>query len=143
MTNDKVNASSAATTLRDTDELAARTRRDGLWYARYLTVFAVGFAAMTLLLGLGPQRTWWVAVLLGVWAVVVTAMVVWAGRRPVRPKIPPRYFVPGWIGTGTFYGVALFVGLDRDLPPWLWLVAAVVVALPLLLSAWGLRRSVA
>lgn len=142
MTDDTIDASTAANTLRDSAGLAARTRRQGRWYARYMTVFALGFAAMTLLLGLGPQRPWWVAVMLGVWTVVVVVMLAWAARRPVRPVVGPRRYLFGWVGTGVFYGVALFVGLGRGLPFWVWLLAAVVVALPLLLAAWRLRRSI-
>lgn len=143
MTNDEIDATTAAAALRDSSSLAQRATREGRWYARYMTVFGLGFAGMTLLLGLGPDRPWWPVATTGAWAVLVFAMVAWATRRPVQPSIRARRYVAGWVGTGLAYGAALFAGLGRELPVWAWLAAAVVVALPLLISAALLRRDVA
>ena len=143
MTDDQIDATTAATALSDSAALAERARHDGLWYARYMTVFGLGFAGMTLLFGLGPDRPWWLIVAFGAWAVLVTVMVVWAARRPVRPAISARHYALGWVGTGLAYGTALLLGLGLDLPAWAWLISAVIVALPLLLSARRLRRHLA
>lgn len=70
-------------------------------------------------------------------------MVVWAFRRPVQGALESRTYVPGWVGTGVLYAVALFGGLGRDLPPWTWVLAALVVPLPLVVSAIRVHRSLA
>lgn len=134
-------------TLRQVDELTSRTRHAGRWYARYMAVFGGGFGLMTLLLGLGPDADaaglWWALALMAVWAVFVAGMVVWAFRRPVQGDLQSRTYVPGWVGTGVLYAAALFVGLGQDLPVWAWVLAALVVPLPLVASAVRVHRSLA
>lgn len=138
---------SAGETLQRADELSARTRHAGRWYARYMTVFGVGFGLMTLLLGLSPQddatAVWWTLGLIAVWAVFVLVMVVWAARRPVQGALEGRTYVPGWVGTGLLYAAALFLGLGLGVPVWAWVLAALVVPLPLLVSAGRVHRSLA
>lgn len=140
-------ASEAGAALRRSDELAARTRRAGRWHARYMAVFGVGFGLLTLALGLGPAGDstgpWWVLGLVVAWAAFVVVMVVWAVRRPVQGSLDHRVAVPGWVGTGLLYGATLFYGLGRGLPPWGWALASVAVALPLLVTAARVRRSLA
>lgn len=136
----------AGDVVRRADELGSRTRHAGRWYARYMAVFGAGFGLMTLLLGLGPdgaEGVWWSLGLMAVWAVLVTVMVVWAFRRPVQGALSGRTYVPGWVGTGLLYAAALFGGLDRDLPVWAWVLAALVVPLPLLVAAVRVHRSLA
>lgn len=137
----------AGETLRQVDELTLRTRHAGRWYARYMTVFGGGFGLMTLLLGLGPDGdatgVWWALGLMAVWAVFVAVMVVWAFRRPVQGAVQGRTYVPGWVGTGVLYAAALFGGLGQNLPVWVWVLAALVVPLPLVASAVRVHRSLA
>ena len=144
-THATIDAAAAATALHETDALGARTRRATGWYARYMVVFGVGFGLMTLLLGLGPDQPraaiTWMLVLVAAWAVFMVAMVVWAVRRPVQGELHGRGYVPGWVGTGLLYALALGAGTPLDLSAWGWLAAAVVVPLPLVLSAWRLQRS--
>ena len=143
MTRDKVDATAAAAALRDSSALTEQTMRDARWYARYMTLFGIGFAVITVLLGLGPDQAWWPVVVLVGWGVLVGFMVTWAVRRPVQPSVRARRYVPGWVATGVASGVALFAGLSFEWPVWAWLAAAIVVATPLLISAWQLRRGVA
>lgn len=137
----------AGETLRQAHELTSRTRHAGRWYARYMAVFGGGFGLMTLLLGLGPDGdaagVWWALGLLAVWAVFVAVMVVWASRRPVQGVLQGRTYVPGWVGTGVLYAAALFGGLGQNLPVWAWVLAALVVPLPLVASAVRVHRSLA
>ena len=137
----------AGETLRQVDELASRTRRAGRWYARYMFVIGGGFGLMTLLLGLGPDGdaagVWWALGLMAVWAVFVAVMVGWAFRRPVQGALQGRTYVPGWVGTGVLYAAALFGGLGQNLPVWAWMLAALVVPLPLVVSAVRVHRSLA
>lgn len=122
------------------------TRDSGLWFARYMAVFGAGFGVLTLLLGLGPDGSdaylWWLLGVMGLWAVLLVVMVLWAWRRPVMVTPPRRIAVPGWVGTGVLYGAALFLSIGQAYPVWAWLLAAVVVAAPLLLAAGALRHDV-
>ena len=51
--------------------------------------------------------------------------------------------VYGDIGTSVLYAAALFGGLNQDLPVWAWVLAALVVPLPLVASAVRVHRSLA
>lgn len=136
----------AGEALRQADELTSRTRRAGRWYARYMFVVSGGFGLMTLLLGLGPDGEagrWWALVLLAAWAVFVAVLLAWAVRRPVQGAIGGRRYIPGWVGTGALYAAALFGGRDQNLPVWAWVLAALVVPLPLVVAAVRVHRSLA
>ncbi|MFC3689319.1 hypothetical protein [Aquipuribacter hungaricus] len=138
-------AAAARSAVAGADALGARARQAGGWYARYMLVFGAGFGVMTLLLGLGPDSpraaVTWMLVLVPAWACFMVGMVVWATRRPVQGELRGRAYVPGWVGTGVLYALALAVGTTADLPVQGWFAAAVVVPLPLVLSAVRLRRS--
>lgn len=123
--------------------LAASSRSASGWYATYMTVFGLGFAVLTLLIGLGPDDAAFLGVALAAWAVLTVAALVWAGRRPVGPHAPTRLVVPAWVGSGVLYGGALFAGLAWFSHPLHWVAAAVLVALPLLLGAVQVRRELA
>lgn len=133
----------AATDLALSGGLARRSRTASAWYATYMTAFGVGFAMMTLVIGLGPENPTFAVGALAVWAVFIVAALVWAGRRPVSPTAPVRAIVPGWVGSGVLYAIALFVGLAWFSHPLQWLAAAVVVSLPLLVGAHRLRSTLA
>lgn len=130
----------ASADLEQSRGLAASSRSASRWYATYMTVFGVGFALLTLLVGLGPEEPAYIGVALAAWAVLVVAALVWAGRRPVGPHAPARLVVPPWVGSGVLYGGALFAGLTWFTHPLHWVAAAVLVALPLLLGAVQVRR---
>lgn len=119
------------------EKAASRIRNESRWFARYLAVFAAGFGVLTLVLGL-VDPLWLRLTVSGVlWIPLVIGMVVWAVRQRASPDGAGRRALPGWIGTGVLYGVALFVGTPAQLGnAAYWLPAAVVVVLPLGIAAW-------
>lgn len=135
----------AAGDLEQSRGLAASSRTASGWYATYMAVavFGVGFAFLTLLIGLGPEGPGFIGLALAAGAVLTVAALVWAGRRPVGPHAPARLVVPAWVSSGVLYGVALFAGLTWFTSPLHWVATAVVVALPLLLGAARVRRELA
>jgi hypothetical protein len=68
-------------------------------------------------------------------------MLVWALRHRVQGRVPTRVVVPGWVGTGLLYAAALWVGTATAATWAWWVLAAVVVPLPLLAAAAVLHTS--
>lgn len=131
----------AAAELDRAERAAALVRRQSRWMARYLGVFAAGFGALTLILGL-VEPLWLRMTVSGVlWAGLVLGMVLWANRRPATARGAGHRGLWGWIGTCALYGVALFVGTPGHLGEVaFWVPAAVVVAIPLAIAAWQEAR---
>lgn len=105
-------------------------------------MFAAGFGAATLVLGLVEpvalrMSLWGVA-----WVLLVTGMVVWAKRRPASLRGTSRRIAVYWAGTVLLYTVALFVGTPRFIgQPLYWVPAALLVAAPLAVGAFRERRA--
>jgi len=131
----------AATDLDNAERAAARVQKQSRWLAWYSGTFAAGFAALTLMLGL-VEPAWLRAVMSAVlWLPLVAGMVLRAGRRPTTARGAGRRVVPGWVGSGVLFAVALFVGVPTQQGNLAyWLPAAAVVALPLVVVAWREAR---
>ncbi|MDQ6947905.1 MAG: hypothetical protein M3256_16980 [Actinomycetota bacterium] len=132
----------AAADLAGARQAAVRVGTQARWTARYLAVFAAGFAAITLILGL-MQPFWLRMSVWGVlWAALVMGMVWWARSRPAQPRGSRRWrWAWGWAGTGILYAAALSIGLPGQSGwPAYWVPAAAIVALPLSVAAWRERR---
>ena len=121
---------------------AEQVRARAQWSARYLGVFAAGFAAITLILGL--MHPFWLRMSVwgAVWGVLVVGMVAWARSQPAHPEGSRRWRSAwAWAGTGVLYGVTLWVGDPAQLGRMTyWVPAAVLVALPLAAAAWRERQ---
>lgn len=131
----------AATDLAHARRSAGRVRAEARWFVRYLVVFAAGFGVLTLVLGL-VEPLWLRLTVSGVlWLPLVAGMAWWASRQRATTSGVGRRALPGWIGTGGLYAVALFVGTPDQLGrPAYWVPAAVVVTLPLAVTAWRESR---
>ena len=115
---------------------SARVRRQARWPATYLTVFAGGFAGVTLVLGLVQPLALRMALFGAGWPLLLLATVGWASRKPASPLGLHRRAGPYWVATGVLYGTVLLVGTPRFLgQPAYWLPAAALVGAPLLLAA--------
>jgi len=121
---------------------ADRVRAQARWMSTYLAVFGLGFAVLTLLLGLVEPLLLRMSLISLGWPLLIGGMVIWAGRRPASLRGTFGRVVKYWIGTGVLYGIVLFVGTT-----WLmgeesfWIPAAAVVAAPLLIGAVKERRA--
>lgn len=122
-----------------TEQVRARAQ----WSARYLGVFAAGFAAITLILGL--MHPFWLRMSVWgtVWGVLVVGMVAWARSQPAQPEGSRRWRSAwAWAGTGVLYAVTLWVGDPAQLGRMMyWVPAAVLVALALAAAAWRERQA--
>lgn len=131
----------AAADLARGDRAAAKVRTASRWMARYLAVFAAGFGVLTLVLGLVSPLGLRMAVAGALWIPLVVGMVVWAMRRPAADRGVGRRVLWGWIGTGGLYALALVIGTPARLGEVVyWAPAAVLVALPLGITAWRESR---
>jgi hypothetical protein len=82
-------------------QAAEQVRARAQWSARYLVVFAAGFAAITLILGL--MQPFWLRMSVwgAVWGVLVVGMVAWARSQPAQPEGSRRWRSAwAWAGTG-------------------------------------------
>lgn len=131
----------AASALADAERSAARVHVETRWFVRYLAVFAAGFGVLTLVLGL-VDPLWLRLTISGVlWIPLVIGMAWWAFHQRATASGVGRRALPGWVGSGVLYAVALFVGTPGQLGnPAYWVPAAVVVALPLAIAAWRESR---
>lgn len=131
----------AAADLARAGQAAGRMHTEARWMARYLAVFAAGFAALTLILGL-VEPLWLRLTISGaLWVPLVAGMVAWAMSRRTSPRGVGRRALWGWVGTGVLYAAALVVGTPGQLGnPAYWVPAAVLVALPLGVTAWREAR---
>ena len=132
----------ARASLRQVDEVSVRTARQARWWVLFMAVFALGFGALTLLVGTaeGPRDLIAPMVAFGALTVGMTGIAL---SRPVQGGFSYGVFLTGWLGTSVLYGIALGAGIALGLPLWGWVVAAVVVAAPLAVSAWLTHRSLA
>ncbi len=118
------------------DLATARVRREARWAVRYLAVFAVGFAVLTLVLGMVFPLWLRLTVAGALWIPLVTGTVLWAKRRRASSRgVGTRL---GWAFglTGALYTAAVVVGTPAQLGNTAyWLPAALVVALPMAVAA--------
>jgi hypothetical protein len=134
--------SEARAALAAASESAAAVRASARWMAMYLLVFGLGFAALTLMLGLLEPRTLRVAALCVAWPAIVGLMVWWSRRRPAALRETGRRTRPFWVATIVLYAIALAVGTPRLIgEPRFWVPAAVLVALPMVVGAVRERRA--
>jgi hypothetical protein len=132
----------AQAALRAADSAATRTRHRARWGATSLAVFGVGWAAMTLALGLTDLMLKRPFVLPAIGSAFMLLMGVWASRQPAVLAESGRRALPCWIGSGLFYTVALAVGVNRFKgEPGYWIPAAVLVGAPLIIGAWRESRA--
>jgi hypothetical protein len=135
-------SSEAEAALSVAQSTTARMRRPARWMATYIAVFGTGFAVMTLLIGLTDLNRKRPGVLPLLWSALVLGMLIWARRqRAVRAGIGRRvglYFA----GSGVLYAAALVLGIYRFRgEPVYWIVAALVVAAPMIAGAWRELRA--
>ncbi|GAA3756403.1 hypothetical protein GCM10022205_49520 [Spinactinospora alkalitolerans] len=129
----------AAAALAHADEVAARVRRQGRWFALYAFAFGAATGGYVALLGLAPMD-WGLKV--GVFTPPVILLIavllpLWARRRPVAPA---RFgwwhtaMIAGWL---VCYGVVIIVGgsLMIDVAAWWVAGAAITAAVPFLVGA--------
>lgn len=133
--------SQAAADLARAEGAAGRIRTESRWMARYMAVFAVGFAVLTLILGL-VEPLWLRLTLSGMlWVPLVVGMVWWALRRRSVMQHVGRRFVAGWAGTGGLYAIVVAVGTPGQLGnAAYWVPGAVLVAVQLGATAWRESR---
>jgi hypothetical protein len=113
----------------------SRLRSRGGWDRAYLLGFALATVPLVLLVGLGDRTATIIGV--GVWTVLAVTLALWSRFRTVRPPGQrPRLGRAFAIWTA-LYAVALAVGLP-GFPgePTFWIIAAVIVPLPLAISAF-------
>ncbi len=121
---------------------AERVRSRARWLSTYMGAFAVGFAILTLVIGLVEPPVLRYAGFLGGWAVFTAVMVLWARRQPAHLRGSARRMAPAWGLTAAAYGIAIAVGTPARLGDVAyWSVAAVVVATPLAVGALRERRA--
>ena len=113
-----------------------RIRDESRWAVRYFAVFAVGWPALVLVLGL-VSPLWLRLTIAGVlWIPLVTGMVVWARRRRASSRGMAWRHSAAFGVTGALYVAALFVGTPAQLGnAAYWIPAAVVVGLPMVVAA--------
>jgi len=108
----------------------------------YLAVFGVGFAVLTLVLGLVEPLSLRLILISTGWPLLIGVMVVWATRRPASLRGSSSRVIKYWIGTAALYGIALVIGTPGLVgEARYWIPAAVVVAAPLLIGAVLERRA--
>src|SRR5262245_25201111 len=136
MTSEQPTPSRAAGDLARAADVAARLRSRSRWMAGYLALFGLGFAVITVLLGLLRSTPLRVAVI-ALWLPFVVAMVVWSSRQRVIARRAGRRAVPYWAATALLYCGVLVIGTPHLVGRLnYWLPAAAIVALPLMIGAW-------
>lgn len=142
--SDELNSAQAATELSQADAVARRVRDQSHWMTIFFAVFAVCFAAVTLIVGLvaplpGMLAPVVVSTVVFV-ALLVAGMVVWAWTRPAMPRGRGRG-VWAWAITAALYPAALNIGTStHQTRPVYWIPAALIVAIPLTIAAWREHR---
>ncbi|MGI8648357.1 MAG: hypothetical protein ACR2JX_09070 [Mycobacteriales bacterium] len=141
MSSESPTPSRAADDLARAADVATQLRSRSRWMASYLTLFGVGFAAITVALGLlesTPVRV----IVVALWVPFVVGMVIWSSRQRVVALKARRRAMPYWAAASLLYAVVLVIGTPDLLGNLAyWLPAAAVVALPLLIGAWRERRA--
>lgn len=131
----------AAAELARADRMAGRVQDRSRWMATYLGVFAAGFGAVTLIVGL-VAPLWLRMTIFGVlWTCLVVGMVIWSRLQPAVPRAQCRRGAWGWVGTAVLYAAAVWIGTPGLFGQVVfWLPAAVLVATPLAVAAWREHR---
>ena len=111
------------------------------WSSTKLAVFGVGIGSVTTAIGLVDSRLLGAAVFAG-WVVLAGGMSLWERRRLVHLAGTRERIRPYWLTGFAFYAVAVATASEQtsgDVP--YWLLAGVVVSLPMLIGAWRERRA--
>ena len=126
----------AAADLARAGAATSRVRDESRWAVRHFAVFAVGWAVLTLVLGL-VFPLWLRLTVAGVlWIPLVTGMVTWAHRRRASSRGMVRRNAWAFGTAGVLYIAAVVVGTPGQLGNVAyWVPAAVVVAVPLAVAA--------
>ncbi|WP_435108981.1 hypothetical protein [Nocardiopsis synnemataformans] len=122
------------------ETVGTRVRSRGGWYMLFSALFAASTFALTVVIGLFPSPVSIAVTTVGFF-VVVTALLIFAARQPVSPRLFGPLHVMAMLGWGTVYGVTLFVG-NRFFPgdPVWWVSGAALGAVPPLVAGWLATR---
>lgn len=140
-TDDDLTRSQAREALSAAADAAGAVHRRARWTGTYQLAFGLGFAVITLVIGL-MERPLNLVVFVVAWAVFVVGMVLWSRRSPVGPRRGRPPVTPSWIATIVLYTAAIAVGstwFERELG--FWVPAAIAVAVPLVLAGARERRA--
>jgi hypothetical protein len=141
MTDDDIPPELASASLTRAKEAAQRVRSHARWMTTYLGVFSIGFAAVTLAVGLVQPRPVRILVFVA-WGILVLATVAWARRRPAAIRGASGRATRYWVVTISLYAVAIAAGTPHLTGHvWYWVPAAIAVALPLTIGALRERRA--
>lgn len=131
----------AITALKQADQLGARARRTGTWYARYLAIFAAASLVMAISFGLlGPRLG--AIVITPLWVIFVIGLSVWATRQKSQPRGMVAIHL-SVIGVWTLvWGVTLVLSFTMNQAMWWWIIGAVVMAIPPLVGRAAILRRI-
>lgn len=129
----------ATAALQHVDQIGDRARRTGIWYARYLVIFAAASAAVAISFGLiGPRLG--AIVITPLWVVVVVGLSVWAGRQKSQPRGMKNVHL-AVIGAWTVaWLVTLGFSFVVDQAMWWWIVGGIAMAIPPLVGRAAILR---
>jgi hypothetical protein len=126
-------ASAAATS----DKLRAQAR----WSSFKLAVFGVGIGIVTTAVGLVESTLLGFAVFAG-WGLLAMGMSLWERRRLVHLAGTRQRIRPYWLTGFAFYAVAVATASAQSPEDVAyWVLAGVVVSLPMLVGAWRESRA--
>lgn len=132
----------ARETLEQADVIGRRIHDRGRWYLLFSALFATLTFTLTVVIGLFPSQTT-ILVSMAAYAVLLTALLVFALRQPVVPRGYGMLHCMAMLGWGTVYAVTLFVGFQffpQD-PVW-WVSGAALGTVPPLVAGWLAARRV-
>ncbi len=133
--NNEMTPEDARDALHSGTRSARALRGRARWSATKLTVYGLGFALLTVAVGL-IESTAVFLVVFGSWGVLVGLMAWWERRRSAYLAGTASRITPYWVMTITAYAIALAVGVSASDPgAAYWLVAAGIVAAPMLIGA--------
>lgn len=121
------------------DELGARSRRSARWLARYYLIFGVASLVIAPAFGVlhGPA---WAIVLALLWAGLITAISIYAGRQRTMVRGGGR--IHGWVMVAwtTIWVATVTIATSYDLSwPW-WLAGGVGMLAACFSGAWVVLR---
>lgn len=106
------------------------------WTSTYLAVFALAFAAATMIIGLVQPPSLGMLIFGALWVMITLVMVRWANQQRVTRQGSCRRLPPYWLISGGVFAVVLFTGLAYWPGQVLyWIPAAVLVGVPMAIGA--------